>query len=352
MKLKNILLILTGIFVLFLSQLACSSSGTATVEPGNTDAPSASATPIIKKQAPTKTPAIQVDKPEAGKASVFGQVIWNSQPVVGTDVKLCTGITYLSGCEEAGYETVTDTDGYYVLENVDPGEYVIVVKVPDSEDWVYVTTSFGVSAEKQEFLADQVTDLGIQNIIRFDLKVTSPSEEEQITQGNPTLSWDAYPEAATYSVYLSPESGSSISDETGENSFLVPTSLLNCKYTWSIKAYNKEGVQIAEVDGYKHFEVTGQQASCKVELSKPTNDAKVKAAGLAFSWEAHPLADYYLFYVLDKDYKNLIDGEKVTATTFSPADVLPAGEYQWYVNAYQDGDSIAVSPFYTITVMD
>ena len=312
---------------------------------GATDLPEATSAPK-----PTEPPAIQVDAPAAGMSSAYGRIYWNDEPVAGTEVKLCNEVVMVSGCDATEFSTTTDNDGIYILKDVTSGEYVIMVKVPSSDYWVYVTSNFGISAEKQEFKADVTQDFGVQSIIRFDVQVTSPQNEAQLTDARPVLDWEDYPGAASYEVYVSPDQGTSTSDTVKESTYTVPADLLNCTYSWKISALNANGQELAEFEDYRHFEVTGQQAGCVITLSGPADGSKQSTTGIHLTWEANPLADHYLVYVTDMDYNNIIDGYEVSGTEFTIPSALDAGDYQWYVNAYRGSDSIAVSTFSKFTV--
>lgn len=302
------------------------------------------------KPEPTVPPSVQVDAPAAGMSNAYGRIYWNNAPVADTDVKLCNDVSFVSGCDETDFITTTDADGVYIFKDLTPGEYVIMVEVPSSQYWVYVTSSYGITAEKQTFNADETHDLGVQNIIRFDLQPAAPQNNADIAEARPVLDWEDYPDAASYEVYLSPDSGSSFSDNVSESNYSVPADLLNCKYTWMIKAYNANGDELAEFEEYNYFSVTGQDAGCVISLTEPADGSELSGSGIQLSWQAHPLAEHYLVYVADMDYNNLIDGFEVKETIFDlPTDLEP-GEYQWYIAAYKGYDSIATSPFYKFTV--
>lgn len=358
MKLKN-LSILCAVLMLSIAILtACgtkpaseTAAAPAEEQPQSEAAPAATDEPLpTEAPEPTAPPSIQVDAPAAGMSNAYGRVYWNSAPVAGTDVKLCNDVSFVSGCDETDFATTTDEDGVYIFKDLTPGEYVIMVKVPSSEYWVYVTTSFGISAEKQSFNADETHDLGVQNIIRYDLMATYPQNDGDISEARPVLDWDDYADAVNYEVYLSPSSGSSFSDTVSESTYSVPADLLNCDYTWMIKAYNANGEEIAEFEEYNHFIVSGQSAGCTITLKGPADGSEISGSGIVLEWEAHPQADKYMVYISDMDYNNLIDGSEVTGTTFEVPTDLEPGEYQWYIAAYKGYDSIATSSFYKFTV--
>jgi hypothetical protein len=67
-------------------------------------------------------------QPAAGRGALSGRVIWNDEPVVGADVRICTDVSTFSGCEGETFDTTTGDDGSYLFTDVTPGEYTILVK--------------------------------------------------------------------------------------------------------------------------------------------------------------------------------------------------------------------------------
>jgi len=307
-------------------------------------------TKFVTIKTPTSAPALQVAPPEPGTANAAGRVVWNSQPVVGDEVKLCEEMGMFSGCEGKQFSTATDDQGYYVFMNVTPGEYSVIVKSIDSEHWIFATAKFGISAKKQQLTAGETLILNDLHLFKSDLKHISPAEDEKVNEDKPTLAWDAYPDAAYYEVYLNPRAGSSISDTVTENSYTATRSLLNCEYTWQVEAFNADKIEIAEYDGFSHFRVVGQPNSCEVLLNSPQDSASLKGTGIELSWQAHPLATEYYVYVSDKNYKNVIDAAKTSATTYKLTEALPAGDYSWYIAAYDGSECIAWSDHYKLKV--
>lgn len=352
--------------ILIAAQIACSFGGfTISKEEGNTQpgqppSPGQSEQPASPGQleptsfvvvnTPTSSPAIQVAPPQSGTANAAGRVLWNGQPVIGVEVKLCQEMKLISGCEGTQFSTTTDNQGYYVFASVTPGEYVIVVHAIDADRWIYITAGLSLSGKKHSLIADQTLTIGDQHIYNFDLTLTFPADDEEVSQARPTLTWVAYPEASYYEVYVSPRSGESIRENVTENKFAIPRDLLNCEYTWTVEAFNAQRIQIAEHEGYGKFQVVDQSAACEVLLNAPLDGVNLKGDGIEFSWQAHPLATHYMLYVSDENYKNVIDGVRVNTTTYTLTQVLPPGQYRWYVSAYDDADWIAASAHYDFTV--
>jgi uncharacterized GH25 family protein len=83
-------------------------------------------------QSPQPTPT-ELPQPEAGKASLIGQVIKNGKPYSNATVRLAE--IFRGADNEAAFalneaaspSTISDEEGYYVFSNTTPGEYVIIV---------------------------------------------------------------------------------------------------------------------------------------------------------------------------------------------------------------------------------
>lgn len=364
MAARNKMLYLFLPVILIAAQLACSVGGFTISKDGEGAQPQSeqpsgqptaggglpAPTRVVVVNTPTSSPSIQVAPPQPGTANAVGRVLWNGGPVVGVEVKLCQEVKTFSGCEGTQFSTVTDDQGYYVFANVTPGEYVVIVHAVDAERWIYITAGLSLSGKKHELAADQTLTIGDQHIYKFDLRLTSPAQDEKVNQATPTLTWDAYPGAAYYEVYLDPRSGTAIRENVTENKFTVPQPLLNCEYTWTVEVFNEQKIQIAEHEGYGDFQVIGQPASCEVLLTAPLDGTNLQGEGIEFSWQAHPLATHYMLYVYDESYKNVVDGVRVDSTTYKLTQALPPGEYKWYIAAYAGSTWIAASDHYDLVV--
>jgi hypothetical protein len=355
------------VIVVVLIQLACnvggftiSPSDTSQEDSGSSDAAPTS-TPIalevgtsVVVEAVPPTPALNLDipQPQAGTGSIAGRLLWNGQPVVGTEVKLCEKMGMFTGCEGKQVTAVTDANGIYLLANVPPGEYALVFHAIDRDSWVYVTSSF-IKAKKFPVEADKTLVLEDQHLYKYDLKQLSPAEKAQVSEAQPTLKWEAYPGAAYYEVYLAPEGALAtilrVKHHT-ETEITPNQPLLECEYVWQIEAHNSQGVMIAKYDGYSHFNVIDQPISCYVVITSPADKTTVAASGVKLTWEPHPLAAYYKLVV----WKNEVAGEAVVdyaridgATSFTFDQALPPAEYIWAVYAYNAADdTVADSPLY------
>jgi hypothetical protein len=359
------------VIVVVLVQLACSMGG-FTISPSDTSQEDSSggagssdsvptSTPIalevgtqVVVESIPPTPALNLDipQPQAGTGSIAGRLLWNGEPVVGTEVKLCEKMGMFTGCEGKQFTAVTDGNGIYLLANITPGEYALVFHAVERDSWVYITSSF-IKAKKFPVEADKTLVLEDQHLYKYDLKQLSPAEKAQVSEAQPTLKWEAYPGAAYYEVYLAPEGALAtilrVKHHT-ETEITPDQPLLACEYVWQIEAYNSQGVMIAKYDGYSHFNVIDQPISCYVVITSPADKATVGASGVKLTWEPHPLAAYYKLVV----WKGEVAGEAVVdyaridgATSYTFTQALAPAEYIWAVYAYNAADdTVADSPLY------
>ncbi len=363
-----------SVIVLVLAQVACSVFGFQISRGGgqpSTSSPVEAPTSSSGQPASTSVvpPLGQVPAPKAGTGNVTGRVFWNGQPVAGQEVMLCEEVKSLGGCQGAQYSATTDSSGQYVITEVAPGEYAMVVRALDVDNWLYITAGLGFSTLKYSVTAGQTLTVGDQSIHKFDLRQTYPAEDENINELTPTLKWDAYHAAAYYEVYLVEEGGNEIflGQNTVENEFTLPNPLHACKFTWQVEAFNAQRVKIAEQNGYSHFNVVNQTILCYQPLkyyyqaptrylmivTKPLDGASVTGIGLSLSWEAHPMAAHYVAVVFKERWggDNLLDYAQVNGTSFTLRKSLAEGKYVWLVSAYnQSGDAIAGSVLNSFTV--
>jgi hypothetical protein len=147
---------LIGVIGLMLLLGACSGAPAASV-PGGSEA--ATLAPGL---------ATQVTVPEAGKATVTGQIISSrtSQPLAQRVVRLGEVINEDLGDgdrpfvfnEATSPSARTDAEGRFVIANITPGEYVMVI-ANDLGDNLIITTSAG-TAEVWKADGGQVLNVG------------------------------------------------------------------------------------------------------------------------------------------------------------------------------------------------
>lgn len=114
---------------------------TLTLTPTSTTTPTQTHTPIpTRTSTPTPTFSIVIPNPNEGKGVIVGQLLRNGEPASNIWIQLCGDFfrygeygAYVSPCNGQKYKTATNSDGYYVFGNVQPGKYdALVVPLPSN----------------------------------------------------------------------------------------------------------------------------------------------------------------------------------------------------------------------------
>jgi hypothetical protein len=204
--------------------------------------PTATPTPLPSLAAPEPSPS----PPSAGTGSATGHILWNDEPFAEVVVKLCTEWSMIGGCKGAEYTAVSSADGRYTIAGLPPGSYRIATQIPGQEK---ETGWMGMRAEVRSGEVAQVKDL---YVVKYDLQLLSPHEEETVQTATPALTWAGYSHAAYYKVYLAPWGGGEAViqfEKTAETTYTVASPLQAGKYHWSIHAYNAQETKLAEGSG-------------------------------------------------------------------------------------------------------
>ena len=251
----------TSIFLLSGFLLAgCSGTANNSSTPSNTVANTnakANATPGTEKSngdgefVPSETGTAKA-QPEAGKANVQGKVVFNGEPVSGVEVKLCQKFSRFMGeCSGDTFKTKTDAAGEYLMANITPGIYEgLLVKVFDTNSYVFATQRFGITSAKYKIDADSTYFAPETSLFKSDLKLSEPKRGSTVAAADLKIKWEAYPGAAYYKLTVSPEEYDSDSSITGERvdgtEFIVSKPLKPGKYTYTVSAYNSEDIKLSE----------------------------------------------------------------------------------------------------------
>lgn len=323
-----------------------STSSTQTANSGETKSP-APVTVTTEKEvgAPQR-------KPAAGKGNAIGRVLYNGKGAANIEVQLCEKIGFIGGCTGKSFQGKTDKNGFYVIDNVTPGNYSLAVRVFSSNKFVYPTSGI-LSAATFPIEKDKSLDIRTVNLWKVDLKTKSPKNGTTVNTGSPKFTWKSYPDASNYKVEVRPKSGGAemMKMETSETSVAAEKPLLNGDYQWTVEALNAEGVKIAESAEPSNFKVTGQSGSNVVQLVNPKNGSRVSGANLTLQWKAHPQASDYRLYIKGVKAKDaILSFETVSGTSHKLTQTLPPDQYFWSVNAHKDGDKIAGSELENFTV--
>lgn len=192
-------------------------------------------------------------KPAPGTGNVQGKVLFNDKPVENIEVKLCeTFNRFLGGCTGKAFTARTDTNGEYVIANVEPKTYEgLLARVFETDSYIFATTGIaGLSANKYEIAADKTLFVRPTNLYKGDLKVLNPKAGAKVSAENLELKWEAYPDAAYYKFSIYPEEASVTSPYVNERvdgtSFSIDKPLEKGTYRWRVDAYNTAERKLAE----------------------------------------------------------------------------------------------------------
>lgn len=222
---------------------ANTNANTATAAKGSTT--TASAAPNEDGTIPSGT-GTEKEKPAPGKGNVQGKAMFNEQPAVGVDVKLCkTFNQFMGGCSGDTFTAKTDDTGEYVIKNVPPGIYEgLTVRVFNTPYYVFATSGI-VSAAKYNIEADKTYFAPDSHLFKSDLKLGSPKAGSKVASENLEVKWDAYPDAAYYkvSIYADTASGAEppydyIGRRVDDVSIVLDKPLKPGSYTAKVEAYN------------------------------------------------------------------------------------------------------------------
>lgn len=206
-------------------------------------------------------------KPAAGKANVQGRVLYNDQPVEGVEVKLCeTFSRFIGGCDGETFKTKTDANGEYLIADVAPKTYeVLLVQVFKTKDYIFATQGIGISSAKYKIEADKTFFAPDTNLFKDDLKLQNPKANAKVGGTNLAVKWDAYPDAAYYKLSVSPaeyDADSSVSESKIESSeYKIEKTLKSGEYTLRLSAYNAGDVKLSDIGDDVKFTVTGSDAA-------------------------------------------------------------------------------------------
>lgn len=350
-------LIVAAIIIVFIS-LACGFGAQPAAEPGADANPSGADQPSVPDQdlAPAE-PLAAADcasspphdytgpAPLAGTANLYGLILWNGIPQPDLAVQACLDSNYKNECEEPIYPATSDSTGAFLIANLPPGDYDVVVQALGQEKWLDVkelTEDYHVG----ELEADKCVSTGNVNLIKYDLFQQSPANNSRLSEARPTLTWDAYPDAEYYEVYWGSNEGQAIfvSERMNTNQAVPPMDVLSCRYAWKVTAYNAHSVPIAETEEFFNFYVENQPISCYVVNNLPASNSTVSGANLVLSWDPHPLAATYEVSMVmsDPEYKKIIDYVEVTEPRLALDVTLEPGDYYWNIYAKdQFGNTVA-----------
>jgi len=283
--------------------------------------------------------------PQAGRSNLYGHLLWNSSPLQDLEIQACPDANYKNECEQPVYSTKSDASGAFIIADILPGEYEVVVHAINQEKWLDVR-DLTEDYSTMEIAANLCISTGNINLIKYDLFQKSPPNNAKLSEARPVLTWDAYPDAAYYELYWGAEEGKAIyvHERVESNEATPQADVPTCRYSWKVTAFNAQAVAIAETEEFFSFYVLDQLLSCYVVNNQPASNSVVSRENLVLSWDPHPLADHYQISMVmsSPTYKKIIDYVEVAEPRYALEVILEPGDYYWNVYAIdQFGDTVA-----------
>ncbi|MFQ5400627.1 MAG: hypothetical protein ACE5E7_13650 [Anaerolineae bacterium] len=293
--------------------------------------------------------------PEPGLGGVLGTVLWNGTAAAGVEVTLCREYRVLLGCTVQEFTTTTTGDGAYRFTDVPSGAYNIAVRVFDTDEWLTIE---GDLFRPTDFVVKANETLIVEpfNLYKQDLRPIYPQEQDKVRTGELTLSWEVYPGAAYYQIYLSADKGEAIFVNEQVEFTEITTMLrpINCDYFWQLKAFNGDGVKIAETPTFTRFRASGGKVSCTLQINSPLDGDEISGSGIVLDWEPNGMAVSYKILMWndsDPEKPKVLDFVPVNETRFALNGELAPARYVWVVYAYgEQGEEIAESEIFDFTV--
>jgi hypothetical protein len=169
-------------------------------------------------------------------------------------------------------------------------------------------------------------------------ELISPSQGEILLSANPEFVWHPVPNARSYAVEISPQSGSSESTDTiiySDTSFLLGDTLkLGQEYHWRVTARNLQG---DESDPSQTWSFKVKEG---VELVTP--GPRDSTAWPVFTWQSYAGADSYRLAVsCYADFREPFLDTSLETSSFTYPDSLYPATYYWRVLAVSGSQAVA-----------
>jgi hypothetical protein len=178
---------------------------------------------------------------------VSGTVYYSTTPLVGVTVKLGTGQPTSPPLQTMA----TDTSGHYSFSGVADGAYWVRADGPSAEYIGWCANSIQVAG------SDVTQDIDLPK----KMTLLTPASGSNVSDTKPTLTWQANPQAARYTVQLNVTSSwEQIGQWTGitSPSFQVPTALtVGTNYTWLVDAYDSVNHRVGATETAFTFTLIG-----------------------------------------------------------------------------------------------
>jgi len=183
---------------------------------------------------------------DASGVSVSGIVRYSATPLQGVTVKLILGPNAVMPPLTT---TVTDAGGAYNFTGVAPGSYSLRVDGPNA---AYITWG-AVPVQVAN------TNITVPFSLPKVIALSTPSNNATNQATLPTLTWQANPEATTYTIQINTTNGwvpVAPGATSGTNSYTLLTPLTpGEQYTWQVDAYDSGGRSVGTTDTAFRFTV-------------------------------------------------------------------------------------------------
>jgi hypothetical protein len=230
--------------------LASCKGGSTNSQPATGSTNSSATTP---KESAAAEGGVEKQKPAPGTGNVQGKVLFNSKPAENIEVKLCEKFNrFLGGCDGKTHTARTDTNGEYVIADVEPKVYEgLLARVFETDSYIFAAAGIaGLSSTKYEVVPDKTLFIAPTNLFKSNLKLLNPKAGAKTSAQNLELKWDAYPDAAYYKFSIHPEapgvSAPYVNERVEATSFAVDKPLEKGTYRWQVNAFNSADQKLAE----------------------------------------------------------------------------------------------------------
>jgi hypothetical protein len=206
--------------------------------------PSAISTAVPATLPPIATPVVVSASPR--DPGVSGVARWGTTPIEQAIVELRTG-DWRVNPNAVLQSALTDPEGRYLMQNVPTGDYVMCGLFPEGVQERSTCTPVHIEAGQDV--------AGIDVMLLRTVSTIAPSANAQVV-ALPTLSWQSFPNAAQYEVFVI-DAGTTellVHEFVADTHFTVTAPLIAGRtYDWVVNAVAADGGLLA--DGESRFVV-------------------------------------------------------------------------------------------------
>jgi len=176
-----------------------------------------------------------VPKTTPTTGTVTGFVRWGEQPYAGVSILLCSDQVWDGKCDGLQYTVVSDSQGAFSINKVEPGKYTLVSNTPED-----LGLNFENYGQEIQVFAGGTLNLDPIEQCKFTLTVYTPV----VQNGRVTLHWSSYP-SDEYSWYVGDVYGSDNSEQGSHihnRTITTRRSFASGTYVYSVSADSYDGV--------------------------------------------------------------------------------------------------------------